>query len=435
MRIRSTAAARLTRLFEQVLGAEVPRGPAAIFALTALVGSTGNGVFAVSAALFLTRAVDLSVREASVALSLSAAVSIGATALLGRFADRCSPRAAMVALCGLRAAVYALLAVVGGFTLLVVALSLTATSDLLNKPIKQTLMKTTLPEEERRESFALQRSIINVAFGLGALIAGVAVSLDSPGVLRSLVILNAVLFLPMMVLYRRLPEPPRAAVEAATENGVRRRGADPVPSPWRDARYLVFSACSGTLMLHYVVLSFALPLWLAAHTAAPLALVGATWIVNTALTAIAQARWSRWIVGLTRGANAFVVAGGALALGCGALYAASCGGAVAASALILAAGVLLSVAEIIHTTAEFEVSVALAPEAAQTAYFSVTGAAAALSQLVGPLLVGALVLPDPAVGWGVLAAIVLGAGCLVRATIRPAAVVPAGGGLVPAEGR
>jgi MFS family permease len=410
----------------RIIGHEVPRGPAAIFAATALIGSTGNGVFAATAALFLTQTVGVSAAHASFALSVSAAVAIAATAILGRVADRRSPRVAMVALCGLRAVVYGLLALVSNFTLLLVALCLTATSDLLNKPIKQTLMNAVLPEDQRRGSFALQRSIINVAFAIGALIAGIGATLDSGAAFRALVAMNALLFVPMMVLYARLPEPARERAAAVGTEGPK-RARTTGPSPWRDRRYVLFSACSGTLMLHYVLLSFALPLWVLGHTAAPLALVSATWILNTALTALGQARWSQRIVGLAQGVNAYAGAGGFLAAACGAFYLASFGGAVAASACILAGGTLLSVSENIHTTAEWEVSVALAPAASQTAYFSVTGAFTALSQLVGPVIIGVLVLPLPGLGWSVLAALVLGSGLLVRFALRAAqpAVAPA----------
>jgi MFS family permease len=408
-------------IFRRVLGNDPPSGPSAVFAWTALLGSTGNGVFAASATLFLTRAVHLSVGQASVALSVAAACSIITTMVTGKALDRGSPRTVMIVLCALRAAVYAALAVVSGYPTLVVVLCLATTLDLLNKPAKQTLMGVVMADDERRKSFALQRSISNVAFSIGALIAGIGASFDTDLVFRSMVLINALLFVPMILMYARLPSGAAAIVDAAPDD---KEDAAPARSPWRDAHYVAFSACSGMLMIYYALLFFGLPLWVTEKTAAPLVIVSATWILNTAVTAVGQARWAERVTNLRTAVTAYALVGLTLICGCAAFYVASLEGALLASASILVGGLFLSVAENIHTSAEYEVSFGLAPAAGRNAYFSMTTGFGGISEFLGPLFIGAILLPHPGLGWGLLAAIIVVTSFVPRLLIGTEAPIP-----------
>src|SRR5918992_616472 len=75
------------------------------------VSALGNGAWFASWALFLTRAVELSVAEAGIALTVAGVAGIAAATPVGWLADRVGPREVTVALSAVRAAV------MGGFLL------------------------------------------------------------------------------------------------------------------------------------------------------------------------------------------------------------------------------------------------------------------------------------------------------------------------------
>jgi len=422
---------RIADAVERILGAPVPTGPSRTFAITALMGSTGNGIFAASAVLFFTRAVGTNPTQASIALTIAGAVAIAGNTVVGAYADRASPVHAMLGLCLARAVVYGVLAAVSSYAQLVPIMCLALTLDLANQPVKQALMRSVLSDEERRISYAIQRTIINIAFVIGASIAGVVISLDSELGFRLLIVVNAILFLPMIVMYRGLHQRTRADV--GDEVGSADAEDSPVPetasaSPWRNRQYVTFSVASGVLTVADQVLFFGLPLWIAGHTDAPLAMVSVVLVSNCVVVAVSQARWAQKLVGLGPSGKGMFGAGATFAAACVAFLLAESGGPLVAATWILAGGLFLSVGESLRTSAEWEISVGLAPVERQAHYFSVTSSFGALSETLGPLMIAALILPQPTIGWLALGGLFLLAGAVGRAVVtRPPdpAVAPA----------
>jgi len=172
----------------------------------------------------------------------------------------------------------------------------------------------------------------------------------------------------------------------------------------------------------------AVPLWIAEHTAAPVALVAVLFVVNTAVIAVGQVRASRGtgdVGGAGRRARA---AGLTLALAC-LLVAAAGGRDVGPAVLLLLAGGLAHVAgEMAQSAASWGLAYGLAPETGHGRYQGALSGAVALAGMLAPVLLVQLVVGSGVRGWVGLAVAFAAAGWLTgpvgrwAARDRPAAV-------------
>ncbi|MFD0532191.1 hypothetical protein ACFQ1I_45615 [Kitasatospora arboriphila] len=163
------------------------------------------------------------------------------------------------------------------------------------------------------------------------------------------------------------------------------------PGPWRDRGYLLFVLLDIPLNLDDSVLNVGLPLWLVHRTEAPHALVPAFLVVNTVLVVLLQLRVSAWAEGPHGALKALRWYGAAL-LACCLLLAASTGGGPGwASAALLAAAGLVTLAELLRSVSSWELAVSLAPPRARASYLGVAGMAQSVQKSVGPLLLTGVV--------------------------------------------
>jgi hypothetical protein len=126
-------------------------------------------------------------------------------------------------------------------------------------------------------------------------------------------------------------------------------------------------------------------------------------VLNTALVVVLQVRLSRGSSDLRSAARRQLWSGLCLA-GCCLLVALSArGGAVTATALILAATVTLTLGEIWQSVGAWRLSYALSPKAARSYYLSVYELGASGASAAGPVLITWAVIENGAAGWTGLA--------------------------------
>ncbi|MET9379896.1 hypothetical protein ABZY09_02120 [Streptomyces sp. NPDC002928] len=87
----------------------------------------------------------------------------------------------------------------------------------------------------------------------------------------------------------------------------------------------------------------------------------------------------------------------AFALGGATVALSAAGGAVSATLFLTASACAFTLAEMLHATVSWELSVALAPDTAQDAYLGVQGLAQSAQRSVGPLAVTAAISAGPVV--------------------------------------
>jgi hypothetical protein len=383
------------------------------------VSALGNGAWYASWALFLTRAVELSVAEAGVALTIAGVAGMAAATPVGRLADRLGPREVTVALSVVRAVVMGAFLLADGFLGVTLAAGVMAAAQHGASGARTALIAGLTPPEQQLDALASLRVLSHAGDAIGAAAGALVIQLDSGSAYAVLIAANALTFGVHAVAAARLPRVAPVPREA--------RGA--ARSALRDANYVALAAICGVLTLCWAMMSTALPLWVAGHTEAPRVTSGVLVVVSSIAIAAFQVRCTRAAHSPAAAARVAIASGAALAGSC-VLFAAASGPAAQLAALLLLAGGLAHVAgELFFVAASWGLSVPLMPTGRAGEYQGVfaTGQAAALA--VAPLLMTAVVVGWGQAGWLALGAlfvvVTLPAPAITRRALRAGAARPA----------
>ncbi|MBT2386039.1 MFS transporter [Streptomyces sp. ISL-11] len=359
------------------------------------VDKIGSGLWGATAALYFTYVAGLGTAEIGLLLGASGAIGIAGPPLGGFLADRVPLRPLLIVIQIVRAAAsLALLTTTDLFALLAIA----AAGSLGDRAsaVLTKLYATRVAGPDRARYQALNRTSSNIGWAVGGLVAAAALTAGSATVYRGLLVGDALSFLAAAALTLRCGEPPSASRLVTT--GPKAPDATSPANPWRDRRYLAYTATEAVLFLDDSVFKIGLALWAVTATTAPHGLVPLLLVLNNVLVICFQVPFARF--GTTRhAARRALLPLAAVFLAGGAAFAASATGTpwLAAVALTLAA-TAFTVAEMLHATVSWELSVSLAPPTAQGAYLGVHGLAQAVQRSVGPLAVTAAIAVGPA-GW------------------------------------
>ncbi len=374
--------------------------------LTLFVDRTGTGVWAAACVLYFTEVGRLTAAQVGLLLGVSSVAGIAGTPLAGRLAASSGVRPVLIGCHLLRVAALTAVLFCSAFTPLLLVVALATLGDRAARAMEM-LYATEVAGERRSAYRALSRTAMNAGYAAGAGLAALGLAVGTPAAYRALVIADVASFLVAAALVATLGEPhrtapaPGARAAAAVDGSAGPAGR---PSPWRDAGYLRFVALDAVLTIDDAILNVGLPLWLIHSTRAPHALVPAFLAINTVVVVLAQLRVSA-LVSTARQAVRVVPLYGFAVLGCCAAAAlAHRTGAVAASVLLLAAAVLVTLAELVRSVVSWELSVALAPERARPEYLGVAGMAHSTEKAAGPLLLTGAVLATGPLGWLTLGA-------------------------------
>ncbi|MFG2215839.1 MULTISPECIES: MFS transporter [unclassified Streptomyces] len=386
---------------------------ARIMLLALAVDRTGSGLWAASSVLYLTFVTHLSAQQIGVLLGVAGVAGIAGSPLAGRLAGRFPVRSLLIGCHLLRLVTLVLVLVCTGFDALLPVVAVTYLGDRAAKTLEM-LFATRAAGERRAAYQALSRSAANAGYGVGAGIAAIGLAAGTTGAYRVLILGNALSFVVAAVLVWRTGEPSGSAVEVARSGGAapaaRGEGKGVVRGggPWRDRGYLRFVLLDIPMNLDDSILAVGLPLWLVNRTSAPHALVPAFLVINTVLVVVLQLSVSKRAEGPHRAARAVLLYGVLMLACCGFLAVATRGGAWAAGAVLLAAALLVTLAELMRSVSSWELAVLLAPQDARAAYLGVAGMSQSIQKSAGPpLLTGVVMAAGPA-GWLVLGAAVAG---------------------------
>ena len=186
-----------------------PAGLTRALAVQAMVFAVGHGLFQAGSAVFFTRALGLSAAQVGLGLSIAAGVSLLGTVPLGGLTDRYGPQRVWVLGLVLDAALFASYPFVGGFAGFLAVVVALATVEAATGVARQVYSINALPPAERVTAMAYQRSSLNVGFGLGAVISGLVLAVDTITAYRGMVWFIAAVFLVTSLFVRRLPRTAR----------------------------------------------------------------------------------------------------------------------------------------------------------------------------------------------------------------------------------
>ncbi|WP_329618513.1 MFS transporter [Streptomyces sp. S465] len=390
--------ARRTALIERIPGGRDGRR----MLIVGFVDRIGSGLWGATAALYFTYAAGLGTAEIGLLLAVSGGVGIAGPPLGGLLADRIPLRPLLITVQLARAAASLALLTTTDLRLLLAIASVGSLGDRAASVLTK-LYATRVAGPDRARYQAINRTAVNIGWGVGGLIAAAALTGGTITVYRWLLIGDALSFLASALLTLGCAEPPsasRIAAESAPSPSEPAPAAEKTaaPNPWRDRRYLAYTASEAVLFLDDSVFKVGLPLWSVTATSAPHQLVPLLLVLNNVLVVLFQVPFARFGATPRTARTSLWPLAGAFLLGGAALAVSTAGAPWLAAVTLLLAATAFTVAEMLHATISWELSVALAPSTAQGAYLGVHGLAQAVQRSAGPLAVTAAIAAGP-LGW------------------------------------
>ncbi|WP_216656422.1 MFS transporter [Nocardioides marmotae] len=409
--------------------------------LATMAGSLSTGLFYSVSALYFTTVIGLSATTVGTGLTIAGAAGVAGSYLGGRLADRFGPDRVQQAATVVQA--LALLAYVAADDVVsfVLVACVAVASRAVQGTAKQTLLARWFTGPDRVGVRARLRVVTNVFIGLGTALAALALLVGTAAAYRTTMVVVGFVALAAAVPLGGL----RARVVGLTEALRPLRGRHAAPdaprgrSPLRDRTYLTSTALTSVMALQFGLQNVGVPLWVAHHTAAPDVMVSVLLLTNTVLVAALQVRASRGTHEVVTAGRAVRRAGLLLAVACLVLAASGSVGVVAAIVLLLVAEVASTAGEILSEAGTWGLAFELADPLNAGAYQGVSQMGYSIAGMLAPLVVTVTAIEHGTVGWVVLGAVFATAGSLVavvaaRASRAPVAVpAPAPTGAVEAS--
>ena len=410
--------------------------------LRILVGATlisriGRGIFLTVTVLYFTFIVGLAPHEVAIVLAAASGAGVVASLAGGWLADRFSARRMVIWFTAIEGVALITYVFAGDFvTALVIAVICGAFEQGANST-RSAIIARAFEGEGRVHARAVLRTVTNLAIAAGSGLGALALALGTAEAYRALIVGAGVLYLLGLFQLVKLParvdaqpRPAVASVTTATGSVDATATADLAAasrrdwarrSPWRDPRYLVFTALSAVFGMQFGVAELGVPLWIAHETAAPEVLVALLLILNTVVVVIFQ-------VPLSKGTHDFRVAARVSAIsawlmaGACLVYAASAGLPVGfAIAVLVIAALAHAFAEVLSQAGGWGLSFELADPVRAGAYQGVFSMGYSVGALAAPLVVNATAISHGFAGWAMLAVVFLASGLGTWAIARAAA--------------
>ncbi|MGW8877472.1 MFS transporter [Streptomyces mirabilis] len=361
----------------------------------ALVDRTGSGLWAAVSVLYFTYVTGLSVAQVGTLAAVSGAIGIAGAPLGGRIADRLPLTRVLISLQILRALASLALLTTDNYALLLAFSAAGSFGDRAANVLTK-LYATRVSGPDRVRYQAVTRTVANAGWALGGLTAAAALTIGTTTAYQWLLTGDALSFVAAALLTARCAEPPSPARTIATSK-------DPAPTarptnPWRDRGYLAYVATETVLFLDDAVFKVGLPLWIAHSDQAPHGLAPLLMVLNNLMVVALQVPLARFGATTAAARSLLLPLSAAFALGGVAMALSATGGAFTATLFLTTSAVAFTVAEMLHATVSWELSVALAPGTAQGAYLGVHGLAQSVQRSIGPLAVTAAIATGP-LGW------------------------------------
>jgi MFS family permease len=205
------------RRYVRSLNPNLPRSVQTL-QLGGLVSAFGNGMLIPFLFLYLHNVRGISLGVAGLVVGTNAIVSVVAGPVAGPLVDRYGGRRVLGLALVILAAGYAGFAFVHtpwqGF----VAAAVVGVGTGFFWPAQSTLLASLSRPDQRHTTFAMQRVMMNLGIGLGALVGGLVADVDRPGTFTVLFVVDAVTFVVYLgVLAAAVPDPEAAPRSSRTE--------------------------------------------------------------------------------------------------------------------------------------------------------------------------------------------------------------------------
>ncbi len=368
-------------------------GPHRRFVSALAIDAIGSGIWMPLSMLYFLHQTSLSLVQLGLAMTIANTAVIPVVPLLGSLVDRVGPRRVMQL--GNAGAAVAFLLYPFAHSLMVVTILVFAAS-VTRSAFWGALgpMVTQITERGERELwFGFLQAMRNAGYGVGGVLAAVALAIGTGPAYQSVVLANAASYVVAFLLMLGVSGGGRPAGDARGEGA---RGG-----PWvafGDRAYRVLIAVVFCYALAETTLNVAMPVYFVDTLSLPGWVPGAVFVINTAMIGLGQGLVVRRMTGVVRRrvlhtAIAFTTASFVM------LYAADALSVTTGVVVVLAAAVVYTIGELTAGPVVAALSAESAPAARRGRYMAATQLAWSLSGAVGPLLYSALLDRGPLPLW------------------------------------
>ncbi len=385
-----------------------PTGSLRPIACGRLLTAVGDGAWYTSWAIFLTRSVGLAPAEVGIGMTIAGVIGLLLATPLGHLADRAGAREVLIGILVLQGIGTLVYLQVHSFALFLPVACLTVALDHSSGGVENALVLGLTNAEDSTHALSSLRSLGHLGWAAGAAVGALVIGLNTREAYVALVVVNAASFLGYARLLARVPR------------------LDGTPKPAQGARltvlhdrpYMTLAALMGVLALCWGMLSSGVPLWIVFHTHAPRSIAAIIVLVNSLAIAAFQVRVSSGITSPLKAARGAIWSGSALAASCLLFALTDNRGGIGSVAILLAAGALTVVGELLFVAASWGLSISLMPKHAPGQYQGMFATGEATALMIAPALMTLLVVTWGQPGWLALAAIFLLAPALITPATR-----------------
>lgn len=393
------------------------------WAAASLINSAGTGLLLPLSVLFFTVHVGLSPSSVGVGLTIGGLIALVFVPLGGIVVDMFGAKPVLLGCWGLAAAGYAGYGLVHNWGEFLVAVTIAEIAAAASSAAGKSLLAELATGDDRLRLLASQRSLGNLGYGVGGLLATAALAIG--GVAYDCVVYgDALTFLVAIVLAFGVPAPGRRRPVA----GDWRASAGGLRLVLADRRYLALSALDFLTTFQDGALVVALPLWVVLHTQAPRAFAGILFTINTAVVVLFQVKATSGVRSIADVPRTYRRGAAVMAV-CAVVYlCAHYVGEAAAVVLLVVALLLHTATEMFVSAGEWTASIELADAAHRGKYLSIYRLGYSVQDALAPLIVTSLLAIGSVWLWPVLAVAVCGgalASAVIAGRVTPLAREPA----------
>ncbi|KQX62069.1 MFS transporter [Angustibacter sp. Root456] len=367
-----------------------------------LLFALGQGTFLTGSAVFFTQIVGLTAAQVGLGLTFAGIGAFLAALPMGRLVDRFGPKK-MWALSAMgQGAMFAVWPFVTGFKSYVVMAVAMEVIGALGGAAFGAYTIDALPPGERVKSRAYMYSALNAGFTLGSLMGGIALAFRSNEVLHALPWFTAAAFAVNALAITRLPRAPHDE-RTPEERKVKVAG----PGPLRNPGWLLTEFFGGVFWTNQVLLNVVIPLWLVQKTDAPRVLLAFLFGTNTVMCIFLPMAAARGVKDLPTALKAMRISSVFFVVSCVITLATHDTVGWLTIALVWLGHVTVTGAELYLSAASWTFEAELMDPRQRGSYQGAGELAGTLGKVWAPALYTFLAMNWGAVGWLIIAAIIV----------------------------
>jgi MFS family permease len=378
-----------------------------------LLFALGEGTFMTGSAVFFTQIVGLSAAQVGLGLTFAGIGAFLAALPMGKLVDRFGPRRMWSVSAAGQAAMFSLWPFITDFRGYVTMAVAMEVMGALGGAAHGAYTIDVLPPGERVRSRAYMYSALNVGFTLGSLVGGVALAFHSNHVLHAVPWFTALVFLVNAIAISRLPRAPHD--DRTPEE---RKVKVPGPGPLRNAGWLLTEFFTGVFWTNQVLLNIVIPLWLVERTDAPRVLLAFLFGTNTVMCIFLPMLAARGVRDVPSALKAIRVSSTFFVISCLITLATHDTVGLLTIGLVWLGHVTVTGAELYLSAASWSFEAELMDPRQRGAYQGASELSATLGKVWAPALYTFLAMSWGALGWLVIAAIIVVATVAVHPSTR-----------------